>query len=58
LRRIYADKRALELKNRGLEQKLEKKVDGTGANDIDFKQKMEVMEHQRIRELKNKKEFD
>lgn len=33
LRRIYADKRAIELKNRALEQKLEKKIDGTGGND-------------------------
>jgi len=32
------------LKNRNLEQKLEKKVDGTGANDLDFKQKMDAME--------------
>lgn len=46
LKRIYADKRQWEIKNKDLEKKLETKVDGSGANDIDFKQNMEVMEQE------------
>lgn len=58
LQRIYRDKRDIELKNRDLESKLEMKIDGSGGTDLDFKQKMEAMEQERIQALQNKKFFD
>ena len=58
LQRIYRDKREVELKNWDLEAKLETKIDGTGATDLDFKQKMDQMEQERIQDLQNKKDFD
>jgi len=41
LKRIYKEKWEIELKNRELEAKLETKIDGSGATDADFKQKMD-----------------
>ena len=34
------------------------KIDGSGGTDLDFKQKMEAMEQERIQALQNKKFFD